>query len=84
MAEGKGITAKQLAYVGIISGILAIFVFPIVLDPIAIIAGAIALTRATKEERKLCYFAIALGVIGLIALIVSVYFFGAEILGKFF
>jgi hypothetical protein len=66
MAEVKESTARPLAYVGIVLGILSLIILAIVFGTLAIIIGAIALTRAGKKERVLCYVAIALGTIGLV------------------
>ena len=66
MAEVKGSTARPLTYVGIVLGILSFILPGIVFGTLAIIIGAIALTRAGEEERVLCYVAIALGTIGLV------------------
>jgi len=66
MAGAKGGTAKPLAYVGIVFGILSFIILAIVFGTLAIIVGIIALTRATEKERSICYVAIALGTIGLI------------------
>jgi len=66
MVAVKKSTAKPLAYVGIVLGILSFIILAIVFGTLAIIVGIIALTRATEKERSICYVAIALGIIGLI------------------
>ena len=58
--------ARPLAIVGIILGILSLFILPIVFGTLATILGVVALMRATKKERRICYLAIAIGVIGLV------------------
>jgi len=66
MADVKGSTARPLAYVGIVLGILDLIILVIVFGTLAIIIGAIALTWTGAKERFLCYVAIALGAIGLV------------------
>jgi len=67
--EGAAPTTNGMAVAGFVCGIVGLFVFGIVLGPLAIVFSAIGLSKSNKEGRPLRGLAIAglvLGIVGVI------------------
>ncbi|UCH32197.1 MAG: zinc-ribbon domain-containing protein [Candidatus Bathyarchaeota archaeon] len=57
---------KPIATVGIICAVLSLFFFPPIFGISAILLGAYALSKASEEQKSLCWYAIIFGVIFMI------------------
>jgi Domain of unknown function (DUF4190) len=64
--------SNGLAIAGLVSGIVGLFIFEVILGPLAIIFGGIALSRANRSagHRGMAWAGIVLGVVDIVLFVV--------------